>query len=172
MFLKSMGSSLGKMSLPGTHYLYPSTLFAARNATEVTTVLGSCVAVCLFDPVSKTGGINHFMLPVWEGEGLASPKYGDIAIEKLLQKMLSLGAKRSNMQAKVFGGADSRRATNVFKIGQRNCEIALSVLSGLNIPVVSSHLGGELPRKLIFRTLTSEVLLKVLSKEISNSALP
>lgn len=159
------------MILPGTHYLYPSTLFAAQNATEVTTVLGTCVSVCLFDPVSKTGGINHFMLPVWEGEGLASPKYGDIAIEKLLQKMLALGARRFNLQAKVFGGADSRRATNVFKIGQRNCDAALSVLSALNIPVVSSHLGGELPRKLIYRTTSGEVLLKVLTKEFPGPAM-
>lgn len=160
------------MALPETHYLYPSTLFAAQNATEVTTVLGSCVSVCLFDPVSKTGGISHFMLPVWEGEGLASPKYGDIAIEKLLQKMLTLGARRLNLQAKVFGGADSRRATNVFKIGQRNCDTALSILSALNIPVVSSHLGGELPRKIIFRTISGEVLLKVLTKEVPGSAAP
>lgn len=159
------------MVLPETHYLYPSTLFAAKNATEVTTVLGSCVSVCLFDPICKIGGINHFMLPVWEGEGLASPKYGDIAIEKLIQKLVSLGVRKVNLQAKIFGGTESRRATNVFKIGQRNCEVALSVLSGLNIPVISSHLGGELPRKLIYRTGTGVVLLKVLTKEVAGSSL-
>ena len=154
------------MLLPGTHYLYPSTIFTSTNPAEVTTILGSCVAVCLYDPVSKIGGINHFMLPVWGGEGLASPKYGDIAIEKLIQKMLSLGAKKSGLQAKVFGGADSRKATNVFKIGERNSQLAFSVLNELNIPVLSSHFGGELPRKLIFRTGTGEALLKVLPKEI------
>ncbi len=154
------------MPLPATHYLYPSTLYSSRSPAEVTTVLGSCVSVCLYDPVNKVGGINHFMLPVWSGEGLASPKYGDIAIEKLLGKMLSLGAVRANLQAKVFGGADSRRATNVFKIGERNCQLAFSKLEELHIPVVSSHWGGELPRKLIFRTGTGEALLKVLSKEV------
>lgn len=160
------------MSLPQTHYLYPSTLFAARTPTEVSTVLGSCVSVCLYDPLGKIGGINHYMLPVWGGEGLASPKYGDIAIDKLIQKMLSLGAKRSNLQAKVFGGADSRRETNVFKIGERNCQAAFSVLAELSIPVVSSHYGGELPRKLIYLTETGAVLMKVLSKELVNSSLP
>lgn len=79
------------------------------------------------------------MLPVWDGEGLASPKYGDMAIQKLLRKMVSMGAQRSRLQAKVFGGADGRLETNVFKIGQRNCQIAFSVLSELDIPVVSSH---------------------------------
>ena len=159
------------MPLSENHYLYPSTLFAAKVPTEVVTVLGSCVSVCLFDPVSKIGGINHYMLPVWEGEGLASPKYGDIAIEKLIQKMLSLGANRIGLQAKVFGGADSRKETNVFKIGQRNCQLAASVLAELKIPIISSHLGGELPRKLIFRTGTGEVLMKVLMKEAGKSPL-
>lgn len=160
------------MSQSATHYLYPANLYASRLPTEVTTVLGSCVAVCLYDPVCKIGGINHYMLPVWGGEGLVSPKYGDIAIEKLLQKMLSLGARRSSLQAKVFGGADSRKATNVFHIGERNAELAFSVLAELNIPIISSHLGGELPRKLIFRTGTGEALLKVLTKEVVPSALP
>lgn len=165
MFLRSRAFYLNSMSLPETHYLYPSTLYTSRNPTEVTTILGSCVAVCLYDPVSRIGGINHYMLPVWGGEGLASPKYGDIAIDKLLQKMLLFGAKKPNLQAKVFGGADSRRDTNVFKIGERNCQLAIMVLEELTIPVISSHLGGELPRKLIFRTGTGEALLKVLSKE-------
>ncbi len=160
------------MAAAQTHYLYPSTLFAARAPTEVSTVLGSCVSVCLYDPVTKIGGINHYMLPVWGGEGLASPKYGDIAIEKLIQKMLSLGARQAQLQAKVFGGSDSRRETNVYKIGQRNCQVALSILSDLSIPILSSHYGGELPRKLIYRTATGEVLMKVLSKENLNPSLP
>lgn len=105
------------------------------------------------------------MLPVWNGEGLASPKYGDIAIEKLISKMLALGAAKAHLQAKIFGGADSRQATNVFRIGERNSQLAFAVLEELKIPVISSHWGGELPRKLIFRTATGEVLMKVLSKQ-------
>lgn len=153
------------MDPSATHYLYPSTLFASVQPTEVSTVLGSCVALCLYDPVCRIGGINHFMLPIWNGEGLASPKYGDIAIDKLLQKMLLLGAKKAHLQAKIFGGADSRKATNVFKIGERNGQLAFSRVEELGIPIVSSHWGGELPRKLIFRTGTGEALLKVLSRE-------
>lgn len=107
------------------------------------------------------------MLPVWNGEGLASPKYGDIAIEKLVKKMLLLGAVKGMIQAKIFGGSDSRRAVSVFKIGDRNSQIAFSLLSEYDIPVVSSHWGGDLPRKLLFRTATGEVLLKVFPKEVS-----
>lgn len=147
-----------------THYLYPSTLFASLQPTVVSTVLGSCIAICLYDPLSGIGGVNHFMLPLWNGEGLASPKYGDIALEKLLHKMLLLGASRNSLQAKVFGGADSRQATNVFRIGERNSECAFKLLSYAGIPVISSHVGGELPRKILFYTATGEALLKVLTK--------
>ena len=66
-------------------------LFANITPTVVTTILGSCVSVCFSDPVMKMGGINHYMLPYWNGQGLASPKFGNIAIEKLLEKMISMG---------------------------------------------------------------------------------
>ena len=87
-----------------THFLYPSSLFASNEPHIVSTILGSCVAVCLFDATTKIGGINHYMLPFWNGQGLASPKYGNIAIERLLEKMIALGCKKSNIRAKVFGG--------------------------------------------------------------------
>ena len=67
------------------HYLYPSALFAEKERYMVDTILGSCVAVCLFDSVKKIGGINHYMLPLWNGNGLASPKFGNIATEKLIE---------------------------------------------------------------------------------------
>jgi len=101
-----------------THYLYPAALFAEEDPHLVDTILGSCVAVCLFDPVKKIGGINHYMLPFWNGTGLASPKYGNIAIQKLVEKMLSLGAKKENLQAKIFGGGEViETKSNHFKIG-------------------------------------------------------
>lgn len=148
-----------------THYLYPSTLYGSTVNTEVTTILGSCISVCIFDPVSKIGGINHFMLPLWNGEGLASPKYGDIAIDKLVQKLISLGASQRMLQAKIFGGADSNSVKNIFQIGRRNYELAFSYLEFYNIPILGNHVGGHLPRKLIYNTGTGEALLKVLCNE-------
>ena len=88
----------------GKHYLYPSALFAEKAPFMVDTVLGSCVAVCLFDQQLKIGGINHFMLPLWNGNGLASPKFGNIATEKLIEKMQRNGSSLKNIVAKVFGG--------------------------------------------------------------------
>lgn len=156
------------MEITAKHYLYPSAIFASKAPTLVTTVLGTCVAVCLYDPVTHIGGINHFMLPLWKGEGLASPKYGDIAIDRLLHKMLSLGAGKGSLQAKVFGGLSRTPDFSVYNIGGRNVQLAQNYLGQLNIPVLAHHVGGDLPRKVLFSTHTGEVLMKVLRKEESS----
>jgi len=151
------------------HYLYPATLFVSTSPVQIHTILGSCVAVCLFDHVHKIGGMNHFMLPLWNGQGLASPKYGNIAINKLVSKMLSLGCLKNNLKAKVFGGSEVLGTeTNHFKIGERNIELALSMLKELSIPVISSDMGGKQGRKIKFYTLTSEVTLKYIESTVNN----
>ena len=146
-----------------THYLYPSTLFANRELVHVITVLGSCIAVCLHDPYLSIGGINHYMLPLWNGQGLASPKFGNIAIEKLLSKMYSLGCRRENLVAKIFGGAMLLQSEgSVINIGARNIEIARDILSEQNIPIVTSNTGGNKGRKIIFNTKNGEVRHKLI----------
>ena len=69
------------------HYLYPGTLFVHRQPHRITTVLGSCVSVCLWNQTARLGGINHYLLPLWNGEGLQTPKYGNIAIVKLIDQV-------------------------------------------------------------------------------------
>jgi len=148
-----------------THYLYPAALFADTNPTLVDTILGSCVAVCLYDPKKKIGGINHFMLPFWNGSGLASPKYGNIAIEKLLEKMEFFGSRREDLQAKVFGGGEVvETKNNLFKIGQRNIEIAEKILKERRINIISKSVGGNQGRKIRFNTQTGVVLMKLIQK--------
>jgi chemotaxis protein CheD len=148
-----------------THFLYPAALYASKLPTKVSTILGSCVAVCLYDPVLKIGGINHFMLPYWNGQGLASPKYGNIAIEKLFEKMLSNGSQKVNIRAKVFGGGEVIE-TNIsqFHIGERNIQVALEMLEEFRIPIVAKSLGGKLGRKIEFCTDTGEVRQKYIEK--------
>lgn len=148
----------------GYHFLFPSALFAEKDPHRVTTVLGSCVAVCLYDPVTMKGGINHFMLPLWNGEGLASPKYGNIAIEKLIEKMVSIGCKKSNLQAKVFGGGNVIKSAHPdYAIGKRNIELAFTMLKDEGINIVASSTGGNCGRKIIFNTYTGEVLHQFLN---------
>ncbi len=150
----------------GTHYLYPSTLFVDRNRYKVTTVLGSCIAVCLYDTKLKIGGINHFMLPLWNGQGLASPKYGNVAIEKLIMGMERLGSTHENMVAKVFGG--SNLSDGILRIGSRNTQTGLDYLEKEKIRVVAQSVGGSIGRKIIFDTYTSEVMMKFIQKQTTD----
>ncbi len=150
----------------GSHYLYPAALFASKDPFLVNTILGSCVAVCLYDPILKIGGVNHFMLPLWNGQGLASPKFGNIAIDKLLEKMLSLGSQKPHLRAKVFGGGEViETKSNQFHIGERNIKIAMEMLQELRIPIISSSTGGNNGRKIQFLTHTGEVRQKYILRQ-------
>lgn len=146
---------------PAAVYLPPGLLYAAATPGAVTTLLGSCVAVCLFDPTLRAGGINHYLLPYWNGEGLASPKYANIALPKLLEKMLELGCRRQNLRAKIFGGgAVFQQIGGLFGVGERNIEFAEHYLSDAGIPIVARDVGEGFTRKVIFRVHTGEALVR------------
>lgn len=141
-------------------FLFPGATHVDAEECEITTVLGSCVAVCLWDQRHGGGGMNHFMLPLWNGEGLATPKYGNIAMERLLEYVLAIGANKRHLVAKVFGGANLLTLSSAAcPIGSRNIELALTQLEEWRISVVSSDLGGQVGRKIIMNTLTGVVLL-------------
>ena len=147
------------------HYLFPGHIFAHREPHIVTTVLGSCVSVCLWDQVRRMGGINHYMLPLWNGEGLASPKYGTIAIPRLIEIMIELGSNRADLVAKVFGGGDILRVTNgIMNVGQRNVEFGLKALADEGIMIIASSVRGNQGRKLMFDTGAGTVLMKKLQQ--------
>jgi len=149
----------------GHHFLHPSTLCVSDTAQWVTTVLGSCVAVCFIDRKRNIGGINHYMMPYWNGDGLESPKYGNVSIKQLFQKMLDFGAKKEDIVCKIFGGAEVLSEQNsVFNVGQRNIELAYKMVAELGISVASSSTGGKHGRKIHFNTGTGEVLQKYLVK--------
>lgn len=151
---------------PVSHLLYPSALIVDTNGISIETILGSCVAVCLYDPILKCGGMNHYMLPSWNGEDTASPKYGDIAIDMLLDKLTQLGSRKETLIAKVFGGANKYgRKHNAFNIGEKNIQVALYTLEKLGITVAASNLGGIHGRKLIFHTRSGLVFMKYLPQE-------
>ncbi len=143
-----------------THYLFPGTIFVHKDQHLVTTVLGSCVAVCIWHPQAEIGGINHYLLPLWNGEGLPTPKYGNIAITRLIEKVRRL-AGEGELIAKVFGGASMwARTEGALAVGERNVELAFNVLAEEKIKVVSQDVWGEMGRKVIFDTRTGSVLLR------------
>jgi chemotaxis protein CheD len=151
---------------PSTHFLYPSTIYVSREPCTVNTILGSCVAVCIYDTVLKYGGINHYMLPFWNGQGLASPKFGNIAINKLLEKMQLMNSSQKNLIAKVFGGGNILEVGSAqFMIGDRNIAVAMEMLRELKIQIISQSVGGTLGRKIVFNTATGEVNQKMIEKQ-------
>jgi chemotaxis protein CheD len=148
-----------------TYYLFPATIYVSKEPCLISTILGSCVSVCLWDTELKYGGINHFMLPLWNGKGLASPKYGNIAINKLYERMLELGCNKKNLIAKVFGGGDILQTTSYqFNIGSRNIEIANDYIKELNIQLAGISVGGINGRKIIFDTHKGTVIQRYIEK--------
>ena len=116
------------------------------EATTLQTVLGSCVAACLHDPVRRIGGMNHFLLPD-DGDGTAM-RFASAAMERLVNELLKNGAQRQRLQAKLFGGA--RSMANLPDIGRRNAESALAFLRNEGIPCRSQSLGGNQARRVRF----------------------
>ena len=144
-----------------SRYLFPAEIFVSREPIVVSTVLGSCVAVCLWDTRFAIGGMNHYLLPLWNGDGLATPKYGNIAIRQLVENVLSQGCERKNLQAKIFGGAAMWDSSNgLFAIGLRNIELAQQQLKELQIPLVAADVGGSQSRKIFFNISDGSVLLR------------
>ncbi|WP_158826846.1 chemotaxis protein CheD [Mucilaginibacter lacusdianchii] len=143
-------------------YLLPGAVFADRKPHIVDTILGSCIAVVLWDAVLQFGSINHFMLPQWNGEGTPANKYGDVAIINLIKQMEKLGSLKANLRAKVFGGSVTHNSNGIFQIGQRNAEMAFALLKNQGVPVVNYSVGGKQSRKIIFYSQTGDVLVKFL----------
>jgi len=153
------------------YFLHPSTMYICTDPQWITTVLGSCVAVCFYDKKQNIGGMNHYMLPYWNGDGLESPKFGNVAILQLFQKMLENGAKKEDIVCKIFGGAEVLgEHRSVFNVGQRNIQLAYKLVAELGIFVMSSSTGGKVGRKIHFNTGTGEVLQKYLVKTNQNDS--
>lgn len=147
--------------LPGEYYVTDKDLL-------LVTVLGSCVAACIRDCYSGIGGMNHFMLPDGgevSGPLNASARYGTYAMEILINQLLKLGARRSNLEAKVFGGGNVLDGLTVANVGQRNADFVLKFLQTEKIRVVAQDLVDIFPRKVYFFPKSSKVMVKKLRNQ-------
>lgn len=134
-------------------YLQPGQLLVPRQAATITTILGSCVAVCLWEPQRGIGGMNHFMLPMATGAATSSPRFGPSAMEQLVALLREAGARLPFLRARVFGGACMfGPMQSEAHLGQKNAEVALDFLSRRGIEVVQTDVGGNRGRKLVFNT--------------------
>lgn len=165
-FDKNFNSQAVKL-LPGEYYVTDKDIL-------LVTVLGSCVAACIRDSYSGIGGMNHFMLPDGGGDAgsplNASARYGTYAMEILINQLLKLGARRSNLEAKVFGGGNVLDGLTVANVGQRNADFVLKFLQTEKIRVVAQDLVDVFPRKVYFFPKSSRVMVKKL-RNVRNTTL-
>lgn len=145
--------------LPGEYYV------TGRDMLLVT-VLGSCVAACIRDRQTGIGGMNHFMLPENRNDG-GSPvglagRYGTYAMELMINQMLKSGARRANLEAKVFGGGNVLRGFTVANVGERNAGFVLDYLKTEKIALAAQDLLDIYPRKVYYFPNTGRVLVKQL----------
>lgn len=129
------------------------------------TIIGSCVAVCLADKVNKVYGINHFMLPGENWQKANDPKFGITATNLLIEKMIKKGANMKNIEAKVFGGANTL-TWDAYGVGKFNAEFIHKFLDVLKIPIVTSDLGGSFGRKILFDCNNWHVSVKKIELEL------
>ena len=124
------------------------------------TTLGSCIATCLWDPETRVGGMNHFMLP--DGDS-SSGRYGSYAMELLINEMMKRGARRETLEAKVFGGGQVIQGMDTMNIGERNTAFAVDYLKTGRIPIVSRDVLGGYARKVCFLPATGKAMVKRLT---------
>jgi len=144
--------------LPGEYYF-------TGKPMMIVTVLGSCVAACIRDRVSGIGGMNHFMLPDGGESGrpsASSMRYGSYAMEVLINQLLKAGARRENLEAKVFGGGNVLQGFTSINVGERNARFVRDYLRDVNIRILAEDLNDIHPRKVYFFPETGKVLVKKL----------
>jgi chemotaxis protein CheD len=143
----------------------PGEFFVTKNSDEVLlTVLGSCVAACIRDPIASVGGMNHFMLPQHKsgswGDELRSTRFGSFAMEKLINELIKAGCARDRLEIKVFGGGNVTDTSNA--VGTDNSEFVLRYLDAERLRCVAQDLGGTLPRRIEYYPMTGRVVRRLL----------
>ena len=146
--------------------IMPGEFYVTGKDMLLVTVLGSCVAACIRDHESGVGGINHFMLPDGGNKDIVSSaaRYGAHAMELLINHLLKAGARRSRLEAKVFGGGAVLGNQMTCKIGERNADFVLKFLKTENIPVIAKDLLDSYPRKVYFFPSSGRVLVRKLHR--------
>ena len=141
--------------------ILPGEYFVSDEGIVIMTVLGSCIAACIWDPQARVGGMNHFMLP--DGGGDTSGRYGSYAMELLINEMMKLGARRERMQAKVFGGGQVMHTFTTMNVGERNTQFVLDYLQTERIAVISKDVLDIYPRKVCYFPATGKAMCKRLA---------
>jgi chemotaxis protein CheD len=145
----------------------PNEYYVTGDDLMITTVLGSCVAACIRDPLNGVGGMNHFMLPDGDSQSPASAtmRYGAFAMEVLINEVLKAGASRERLEAKVFGGGAVLAAMQQMNIGERNGEFVMNYLKMEGIPVVARDLGDVFARRVSYFPREGRVMVRKMNSQ-------
>ncbi len=145
-------------------YLQAGQLTAVSEPSVLITIVGSCVAICLWDARLRIGGMNHYMLPYQAKGQAAAPRFGNIAWERLLERLTRLGSHRRDLRAGIFGGAcvmDTFRCHGAH-IGKRNSDLAEELVTQAGIAIVQRDVEGRRGRKITFETDSGHVTVRSL----------
>jgi chemotaxis protein CheD len=152
--------------------VFPGEFYVTSKPDEIlVTVLGSCVSACIRDPQCGIGGMNHFMLPhsgsgAWGG-ATQSTRFGNFAMEKLINELLKAGCSRNSLEIKMFGGGNVTDTRN--QIGTENAEFALRYLEAEGLRCAAKDLGGQLPRRIHYYPATGKVVRRLLGTTESSA---
>jgi chemotaxis protein CheD len=145
--------------------LLPGDYFVTRRDEILTTVLGSCIAACIRDPVAGVGGMNHFMLPTasldsgaWTGNASNANRYGAFAMESLINSVMKFGGRRERLEVKLFGGAAV--IPGMSDVGARNIDFVRRFLHLEGLPISAESVGDITPRRVNYFPRTGEVLVR------------
>lgn len=151
-----------------TAKILPGEFYVSNKGEMVSTVLGSCISACIRDPIARIGGMNHFMLPLDRraktrdenyDPGIVT-RYGDFAMEMLINAILRAGGKRKNLEVKVFGGGRVIAHMTSLDVGNKNIDFVRKYLEFEGIDIVSENVGDIYPRKVNYFTDTGRVMMK------------
>lgn len=149
--------------------ILPGEFYVTQHDELIATTLGSCVAACIWDKNTQVGGMNHFMLPLtaqqchevtWGNVAGDATRYGNYAMEHLINSILAHGGSRKNLQAKVFGGG--KILQQMSNVGKSNAQFVVKYLETENIPIVSQDLMDIYPRKVLFLPCKGKAWMKKL----------
>ncbi len=151
--------------------LLPGEFFVSGDDIALSTVLGSCVSACMWDRMAKVGGMNHFMLPGSSSQPSSEPdpiglsgRYGVFAMEQLINELIKRGARKPNLEVKLFGGGAVLKNFTAINVGERNAEFVLDFLRTEGIRVASQDLLDVFARRVVFFPMTGRALCRKLPK--------
>ena len=165
------GKGLIRPPVAGTHLericVRSGDVAVSSHSAVLDTLLGSCVAVCLYDPVIQVGGMNHILLPAGVGDD-RNARFGVHAMELLINQLMKMDANRKRLVAKAFGGACVLSGMDTMRIGEMNAKFVRSFLQTERIPLVAQRLGGDHAVHLYFHTDTGKAIVR----SVDGSILP